>query len=165
MILSLFTQVSNYICFSNYQLPSRRKSAWRSCLDPCWDETLSLGCITRSFGDVGAATALTVSPAVTLPYLPEFFNDSTSIKTLPKLISIETAFDRKAPENWHNPVNGDKVQNLLWTIEQRKIVEESAVTITDTEDLKVKVSFHGLGIVCNWQVLYGAAIHVLRLRN
>ncbi|KAG2105872.1 uncharacterized protein F5147DRAFT_775184 [Suillus discolor] len=125
---------------NNYQLPSRCKSAWRSCLDPCWDETLSLGCITRSFGDVGAATALTASPAVRLLHLPEFFDDSTSIKTLPKLISIETAFDCEAPENLHNPVNGNKVQNLLWTIEQQKIVEESAVTIIDTEDLKAKLS-------------------------
>ncbi|KAG1731862.1 uncharacterized protein EDB91DRAFT_1252021 [Suillus paluster] len=125
---------------NNYQLPSWHKSAWRSCLDPCWDEKLSLGCITRSFGDVGAATAPTASPAVRLLHLPEFFDDSTSIKMLPKLISIETAFDREAPENQRNLVNGDKVQNLLWTIEQRKIVEESAVTITDTEDLKVKLS-------------------------
>ncbi|KAG1735957.1 uncharacterized protein EDB91DRAFT_1015905, partial [Suillus paluster] len=123
---------------NNYQLPSRRKSAWRSCLDPCWDDTLSLGCITRSFGDVGAAR---------LPHLPKFFDDSTSIKTFPRLISIETAFNHNTPENRHNPVNGNKVQNLLWTIEQRKIVEESAVTITDTEDLKAKLStFYPSGI-------------------
>ncbi|KAG1844670.1 hypothetical protein DFJ58DRAFT_731180 [Suillus subalutaceus] len=132
---------------NNYQLPSQHKSAWRSCLDPCWDETLSLGCITRSIGDVSAATALTASPAVRLPHLPEFFNNSTSIKTLPKLISIETAFDCEAPENRHNPVNGDKVQNLLWTIEQQKIIEENAVIITDTEDLKAKLSmFYPSGI-------------------
>ena len=68
---------------------------------------------------------------------------------LPEMISIETAFNHEAPENQCNLVNSDKVQNLLWTIEQRKIIEESAVTITDTEDLKEKVSLHGLGIVCN----------------
>lgn len=63
----------------------------------------------QSFGDVGAAR---------LPHFPEFFDDSTSIKTFPRLISIETAFNRNAPENRHNPVNGNKVQNLLWTIDQ-----------------------------------------------
>ncbi|KAG1771395.1 hypothetical protein EV702DRAFT_977391 [Suillus placidus] len=122
---------------NNYQLPSQCKSAGRSCLDPCWDETLSLGRITShlSFGDVGAATELPSppSPSVRLPHLSEFFNDSTSIKTLPKLISIGTAFNREAPENRHNPVSSDKVKNLLWTIEH-------AVRIRDTEHLKEKLS-------------------------
>lgn len=115
---------------------------------------MSLECIDSrllAFGDAGAAAEVPspASPAARLRHLPIFGNSTFILKTFPKLTSIETAFNREAPENRRNPVNSDKVQNLLWTIEQRKIVEESAVTITDTEDLKEKVSVHGLGIVHN----------------
>jgi hypothetical protein len=107
--------------------------------------------LSFAFGDASAATELP-SPAPSaarLPHSPIFGDPTLILETFPKLTSIETSFNREAPENRRNPVNSDKVQNLLWTIEQRKIVKESAVTITDTEDLKEKVSVHGLGIICN----------------
>lgn len=67
---------------------------------------------------------------------------SNSIATgCTSLICISTHFDRHHPTNVHFPGSRDRVENLLWTIEQRHIVERQSMVAGDIDDLKDKVSF------------------------
>ncbi|KAG1732824.1 hypothetical protein EDB19DRAFT_1911842 [Suillus lakei] len=55
-------------------------------------------------------------------------------------ISVSTVFNRNHPSNLHFPGSCDRVKNLLWMIEQRRIVEDGGMVIRDIDELKEKLS-------------------------
>jgi hypothetical protein len=102
---------------------------------PCWEETISLeNEITRTcvLQQVLPTSSAAPPPAVVIPSVK---SESSSV------IRISTTFDREHPNNVRFPGSRDRVKNLLWTIEQRKIVEDEGMAMRDIDELKEKVRF------------------------
>jgi hypothetical protein len=101
---------------------------------PCWEDAISLeNEITGTWilPQVLPTCSATPPPALMIPSMG---SESSSV------IRISTRFNRDHPSNVHFPGSRDRVKNLLWMIEQRRIVEDEGMVMRDIDELKGKVS-------------------------
>ena len=115
---------------------------------PCWEDTISLEnditgtCILQQ---ALLSTSFVAPPPPLI--IPSAGSEPSSV------ICISTRFDRNHPSNVHFPGSRDRVKNFLWTIEQRRLVEDGGMAMRDIDELKEKVSsLVLLAYICSYRL-------------